>query len=76
MIKFDEDKILGSILALILVFCMSFFMIFFPIVLFSFPIVWIFPGTEAGVEFFLYEILPWPGIILSLLMAFYFTFIN
>ena len=74
MKKFDEGAILGIMLAYIFAFCYCFFMIFFPIALFCFPIVWIFPGAEAGVEFFLYELLPWPGTILSLLMAFYYTF--
>ena len=76
MNQFNEDKIFGSILVFAFMFCVSFFYIFFPIALFSFPVVWIFPGLESAVEFFLYEFLPLPGTILCVLISLYYTFKN
>ena len=76
MKKFDEGAILGNMLVFIFMFCYSFFMIFFPIALFCFPVVWIFPGLEPTVDFFLYELLPWPGTILCVLISLYYTFKN
>ena len=76
MIKFDEDKFLGNILAFIFFFFIIFCMIGFPISVFTLFIGMIFPAAGPTLEFILYDILSWPIIIASAIMSFYYIYLN
>ena len=76
MIKFDEDKFVGSIIAFIFFSFLILCMIGIPISFFTLLIGIIFPAAGPTLEFILYDILSWPLIIASAVISFYYTFLN